>query len=245
MDDSDDKARRNLVVASAAVLLCWIAGIPLTAIAERLLGLSGPDAHFRLDPRRVIGATLAALIYLLLRFRFSLDTAAAHKEMMDEWRQRTRARVHRTVQRALDRFSRTSRPSHIFNGSLWLVAKTLNDSMAETHWKATGNRLAPTVPTLTAYGLGIDSHGQALADPYQGPMTLSAEWAAPTRMSTSGIGGASYKFTGWRKGLIRAKTLAILALYSRSSLQIFLPSVLASAAVLIEVAQLAVAIAHK
>jgi len=85
--DDDDKARRNLVIASGVVLLCWVIGLPLESLAERLLGVSPSSTTTKLVPWRVWTVALLVLGYLSLRFRFAKDTAETVDELKKEWSQ--------------------------------------------------------------------------------------------------------------------------------------------------------------
>lgn len=70
MDDEDSKVRRNLVVASALVLLLVWLKLPLADVAERLLGTKS-SATLQIDAARVWSAVVVVLVYFALRFGFS------------------------------------------------------------------------------------------------------------------------------------------------------------------------------
>lgn len=79
--DEDKKVRRNLVAFSAAVfLLAWL-GIPLSSVAEKLLG----SGQVRLHPLRAWVAAAGVLLYLAMRFHFSGGGKTAFKELGKLW----------------------------------------------------------------------------------------------------------------------------------------------------------------
>ncbi len=87
MDDTNDKLRRNLVVASAAILAAFWVGFRIPSLST--LGGVGviDDAH----APRVWAAAALMLIYLLGRFHFSED----REKMLTAWSEDREARVVR------------------------------------------------------------------------------------------------------------------------------------------------------
>jgi hypothetical protein len=67
IDDSDDKIRRNLVVAGAAVILSAVLQIPVDAVLRKLL----VSEQLSIDEWRLWAVGLAILAYLCVRYRFT------------------------------------------------------------------------------------------------------------------------------------------------------------------------------
>ena len=81
-DDSDDKARRNLVVVSAAIVFgAWLK-LPEKAIAARVFGQDASDV---LQPWRLWAAALALLAYVLWRYRFAPESTLAWQRLKNDF----------------------------------------------------------------------------------------------------------------------------------------------------------------
>jgi len=87
--DDDDKIRRNLVVFSAAVLVVAWLEIPVQPVVAKWLGAEG----WRLHPVKLWLAVLAVDVYLILRFRFGDQTRETAEELTKVHRKRWRASV--------------------------------------------------------------------------------------------------------------------------------------------------------
>lgn len=230
MDDSDDKARRNLVVASAGVLLCGLAGISVTSIVERLLGLNAGASPNHLAPSRVLGATLLILLYLGSRFRFAAQTAEAYAAMKDEWHASIRALVEREIRAELRRYMRTGIESPIFEGTLRALVAERTESMQEGRDSAGNPTAALGRPSIECDAVGVDAQGRGEPSLYAGHLGLSYSWPELGASATGGAMG-SFRIDGARRLAVRAMAVVRMVLYSRSSLQLIIPAFLGTAAI--------------
>lgn len=86
MDDSDDKIRRNLVAASAAIIFTWFLDLKLAG----KVNLFGIVETASVQPRNFWICVTAILVYLMLRFRFDKQTSQLtpvfqHDVRMQHW----------------------------------------------------------------------------------------------------------------------------------------------------------------
>lgn len=104
-EDSDDKIRRNLIVASTAVLLgAWLE-LPAASVMKRLLG---DDISATVQPWRLWTAALALLVYLILRYKFSPGALRAWFLCKEEFARFRRERVKVILDQEFKQFSRTA-----------------------------------------------------------------------------------------------------------------------------------------
>lgn len=111
----DDKARRNLVLVSAAILLAGWLGLPLTDIAERVLNIKTAG---KIDPFRAWLAVMAVMLYLAYRFTFSPDEQAARDAWYTDWTKQRQAFQRRTLMRHLRRALKSGKDSRLFSNAL-------------------------------------------------------------------------------------------------------------------------------
>jgi len=241
--DDDDKARRNLVIASGVVLLCWVIGLPLESLAERLLGVSPSSTTTKLVPWRVWTVALLVLGYLSLRFRFAKETAETVDELKKEWGQLVEGILRNYLRRCLARYSRTGTEPRAFRDSLDAVITEKIESMKDALRELPGSPtqrppLARPIVLLTKVTSSNDSA-------YEGDVEILCAWQTPAgRQQSEGGTRPAFAITGWRRTKLRAFALLNLLVYSRSSLQILLPVVLASTAMAVVIAELTIALAR-
>jgi len=113
MDDTDDKARRNLVFAASVICMCALLGLPLEMVVDRLLGV-GHDAYKGLNPVRLWLCVLLVLAYLATRYRFSEETTTQIANAKLEWERLRADGCEREVRAAIRRLSRTGGDSPVF-----------------------------------------------------------------------------------------------------------------------------------
>lgn len=115
MDDTDDKARRNLVVAAGVICLCAAVGLPLEVVVDRLLGV-GHEAYkgLKVSPVRLWLCVLLVLAYLATRYCFAEETTTQIANAKLEWGVLLAQGCEREVRAALRRLSRTGADSPVF-----------------------------------------------------------------------------------------------------------------------------------
>lgn len=109
MDDDDDKVRRNLVVASALILVWSFLGIPHTVLLEKIGG-----GNAVIDPSRLWAVGLALLIYLLARFRFQPAFGHLREGLASATYNLMVTATHRGFDRLVARFNATWVPNAAF-----------------------------------------------------------------------------------------------------------------------------------
>lgn len=83
--DDDEKIRRNIVVASAAVILASWLRLPLTDIGERFLSVKASCEAVGVSEFRVWAAVLAILAYLGLRYFWSKEVIEAREDLQNAY----------------------------------------------------------------------------------------------------------------------------------------------------------------
>lgn len=117
MSDENDKIRRNLVMASTAIVISSWLDISLVGILKKYMEVNHVvDAESRV---LVIGFVL--MIYLLLRYNFSAEGNAYRFAFSDEIKKQTFSKVSRFTQRQADRYTKTGHESVIFGDGLKLA----------------------------------------------------------------------------------------------------------------------------
>jgi len=206
MDDTDDKARRNLVLAASVICMCALAGLPLEVVVDRLLGV-GHAAYkgLKVSPVRLWLCVLLVLAYLATRYRFAEETTTQIANAKLEWARLLADGCEREVRAALRRLSRTGLDTSVFVES---IART-QGAVFET-------------PGLhTARGEGFE-HIEA----YRG--RVGVDWSSADRRQSSSGHMHEFYITGWRRARVRVNATGFLLIHSRTALQVVIPSVLAA-----------------
>lgn len=211
MDDTDDKARRNLVIVAGVICMCALAGLPLEVVVDRILGV-GHDTYkdLKVSPVRLWLCVLLVLIYLATRYRFAEETATQLSNAKLEWGLLLAQGCEREVRAALSRLNRTGADSPVFK-----------DRMSEVQ------RIALDGPGRNRVDAVVFEH----TEPFQGRVGIS--WKSEDGMSRNTGGRHEFGIIGWRRARIRLNAAGFLLLHSRTALQIVIPSALAGAASLI------------
>jgi hypothetical protein len=110
VDDVEDKFRRNLVVASTTVLLCTFLDVPMSSLANKLIGDQGSN----LSPWKLLCACLALMTYLGLRYWHSDVRSQAYNSLWAEAERLRSGYVQSAIQRDLDRYTSKGMLPHRF-----------------------------------------------------------------------------------------------------------------------------------
>lgn len=221
--DDDDKVRRNLVVASSIILLAAWLGMPLAAVAERMLGISaGSPATFSLSPNRFWSATLFVILYFFLRYRFSSEARRAVRAFRRERQLIFKHRASNFLAKLVATFSRTGKDSGVFNNKL---ADTVTQCVEEM-----ARNTGPTDRELPPWGkpkVVVDSI--VFSKQYSGHSGLFLQWTEPRKGSMAG-GHVAFDITGTHRFWLNlASTVQALG-YSRASIQYVVPLLLSGLA---------------
>lgn len=208
MDDTDDKARRNLVVAAGVICLCAAVGLPLEVVVDRLLGV-GHDSYkgLKVSPVRLWLCVLVVLAYLATRYRFADETTTQIANAKLEWGSLLAQGCEREVRAALRRLSRTGADSPVFK-----------ERMSAVQAKAVEGPGRNRVTTITFEHVG----------PYIGRVGVG--WRSEDdKRGTSGM-RHDFELTGWRRARVQVNAAGFYLFYSRTALQVVIPSTLAASA---------------
>lgn len=226
VEDGDEKTRRNLVVASGALITAWIAGIPVPVVMEKLVG-----REVQLSYWRVFLAALLVLTYMTLRFRFASDTKAAYQNLKAEWRSECCAQIRRAVDRWLMRYTRTGEESKFFGGSLSKAETEATKSIAEARRTVSGERPELGRPRVVGHMSFVDNYGQVDIDPFNSRVHVQYEWNYRSQvLNSTGNLAPEFNITGVHRFWLKAKALVKLVSYTESSLQVLVPAALATIA---------------
>lgn len=211
MDDTDDKARRNLVIAAGVICMSALAGLPLEVIVDRVLGI-GHDAYkgLRVSPMRLWACVTLVLAYLATRYRFADETTTQLANAKLEWGSLLAQGCEREVLAALRRLSRTGADSPIFR-----------DRMAEVQ---------ATAPEGLARGRVSN-----ISFEHKGRYVGRAQWTSGDGLGHTAGHRRAFHITGWRRARVRVNAAGFLLIHSRTALQVVIPSVLAGVACLVAV----------
>lgn len=215
IDDSDGRARRNLVVFSSLVILAAWLGIPPAAVADRAIGPGGA----RLDEWRVWTAVLAVLVYLLLRFRFAGEVRVAVGDALDEWRNRLYSDVKRSLSWRVALCWRYNFHSGAFGGRLRNLIDTLHRPIPGDQARATA------VYRASITNVEFEQWPNARPNPFQGTVFfttvryLDGAWVG----KTTGGRGLPYELKGPRRIALLFWTTLGWLLYSKAALEIVAP----------------------
>jgi hypothetical protein len=115
MEDGDDKIRRNVVVASAIVLLVAWLDLPVQGLAEKLFSVKSDEAS-KIALWKVWSAVLALILYLGLRYRFSPAAKQAFEDVRAVWIERCLSDGSAIVQLDLLRMLNFEERSAVYRG---------------------------------------------------------------------------------------------------------------------------------
>lgn len=144
-EDVEDKLRRNLVGASASILLSTFLDISTTDFAGTLIGNVGN----KVDEWKMYSAALAVFSYLALRYWHSKPRVAAWKLLHEEiWKRRQRF-VKDDIQKDLDRYTNHGLLPRRFANPQRLVQAM---ERTESEWPDSQSRQIPTDSALARVG---------------------------------------------------------------------------------------------
>lgn len=211
MADEDDKIRRNLVVVSSAVLASSYLGMPFAAIWEKIMGPT--KAMVLPQPHELIVCGLVVLLYLALRYRFSIEGEHyinQRKEEMDllHWMY-----VERLVRSQGRTYVSTGRDTRILFPDLPDIRGVVLQDIADHH-KLT------IVEFDTFHAFVIDKK----KDGWRGRVSISLSWRAGA--NNGALEGAATHFivvSRIDRLYVKARTLAAATFYSKSAISVLFP----------------------
>jgi hypothetical protein len=114
-EDTDPKVRRNLVVASALILLVTWLELPVAAITEKALTASN-EIHVK--PFRIWATCFAVLVYLGLRYRFTKEWEILPRYFLNASTRVASDLTYKLLERKLRKFHKTGIEDQVFLGIL-------------------------------------------------------------------------------------------------------------------------------
>lgn len=231
MEDFPDKIRRNLVVFSAAIIIGWFLDLKLIAIAKLFVSAEIESV----SPSKLWIVTACILCYLILRFKFDDNTNSQINSFSNEVRYQKIRYLYTYLSRQLLNIGRASKTSIILPSLSEHVRETIEhykkvDSQRISCQLSISNQDDIKVPADTQYGGTI----------WQGELKVEEKYFSAARQFDS-RGGVAYDFSIPPTGRlwIWIHALARATLYSKSSLELIVPTVLASFALLITIWKIA------
>jgi len=205
-EDTDEKIRRNLIVASTAVLLgAWL-NLPALAIVKRVLG---EDAGSSVQPWRLWAAVIALLLYLSLRYRFSDGVRHAWDTNRAEFQSFRIAAMDAMLVSEAKRYTKTGAESSAFYSEL-------------NSYVASRGGTRKTRPEIALNKITHHTPGKGEAE-------LSLSWSAE-HVSDSSDRPIGFELSKQDSRIANARALVRLLAYSRSSTSMLVPSTMAALA---------------
>jgi hypothetical protein len=209
----DEKVRRNLVVFCGFVLVANFLDVSLAMLVTSFFRLDVTP----LDPLRVLALSLAILIYLAVRYKFSEDGQKFSADLTEEWNRICLERTKRWCRWAVMLY--TKRGIEIPG----IFAGNLNDILrvtSATAYQANGDRQ----PTLKDVTFSMSSTGAHIWK-YQGFATF--RWSltvSGAEVPTDGLVSIEYS----RSTLLALKCVTYLQMwfYSKGSINALIPVLL-------------------
>lgn len=215
MDDTQDKARRNLVFFCSIVLFCGLLGIDEIELVTRVFGgSSGVVAGA--SKMRIVLVALATLFYLSLRYRFSDAFIQFFNSIKGEWEEALKIQAIKTINSHLQNIANKDVYSKILNLNLReFLRNTVTHKI--NYFDETVNY------KVKAANFGFRSFDEGY---------FSIEFQAVEKLgimvySTSGDPKLQYKLDKLNKFAVLLKVILLKCCYSKTSVEHVVPLVLA------------------
>ncbi len=220
MDDTQDKARRNLVFFCSVVLFCGWLGLDEIELVKRVFGGSS-DVIGSASKIRIVLVAFVTLVYLSLRYRFSDAFAKFVESVGKEWYFEVVIQAEKIVKSHLRSMANKDAYSNIFNMNL---RTHLSETISQTSNQLT-DQLIYKVKT-------VDFRFRTLKEG-----SCSFEFEAINHLgqmvySTSGGSVFQYKLDKFNSFSVLLKVFLLKCFYSRTSVEHVVPLVLALATAL-------------
>lgn len=212
-EDTDPKIRRNLVMASAAILLFAWLQVPLPIIADKVNPTAAP---YQLSAWKLWLACLFVLTYLTLRYRFTKDFGEFGRSFRSTaWDYRNH-QIDKLLQKSLNKFYKTGKePPYFFKTLTPLFEKVTPEVQSHRGGKSLGRPL----PVMHDKKIDVDQ--------WKGTIQVSLTWTDGDKFE-AGHSSSSVAFAveGLRKVHITARSYIVTSIYSESSIHHIVPLVL-------------------
>jgi hypothetical protein len=226
-DDSDDKARRNLVLFSTLILLgAWLDLKP-DALVARILG-NTPAAEVSLV--KLWCAVGAAQFYLAWRFQYVTPTRVATDHARKERAAGLKQAAESLLWEHLRRHTTAGKPSKLFEGNLSDPVANYAKGLAQLDEVSTGAVGRPNFGAETEivfqrkgfHGPNVASHEVGYVRPH---------YAWPKRNAFGEGHSIRFHIVGWHRYRVRAVAAWQLCMSSKTGIDIAAPVAMAAAAI--------------
>lgn len=215
MDDTQDKARRNLVFFCSVVLFCGWLGFDEVELVKRVFG-GGSDVVGGASKIRIVLVALTTLVYLSLRYRFSDTFVQFVESIRDEWQSEVMIQARKVINLHLLKMANKDAHSIIFNMNL------------REHLSKTVSQTCNQNAEQLVYKLNVGNFGFRTLE--EGSCSFEFEAVNKSgRMvySTSGGSAFQYKLDALSKFYVLLKVFLLKFFYSKTSVEYVVPLVLA------------------
>lgn len=227
MDESDDsKIRRNLVVFSTLVLLSAWLHISVGQIGKQIFTIDGT----KLDPLDVWLACYAALMYLLVRYRFTSDWGEFDRTFKGNVLELKYTLIDKVLNNALIRYHRFGWDSRMFMPTVKKFCEHETAAMAEDSGKTNLHRALAKVEAK--------NHNNST---WGGLASMSFTWPKDDpRMTAWNVEHREvpYAIPVAHRIIITLRSYLQTMIYSKSSIHYIVPVLLASAAFAVMIASI-------
>jgi hypothetical protein len=220
MDDEDSKIRRNLVTASAVVLLLVWLKLPLADVAERLLGAKA-SGTLQVDAIRIWSAVVAVLIYFALRFVFS-EAVEKGGDTIRLASISSRAGVIEAVVRwELFLFNRFKKESPVFNDELESMLAKESEEMRQELGRHPAGQVAGVHLGKAKVSL---REFQDSTKQWSGAIYVLLHWETEKKGTARSIGSSvDWHIGGYRRWLVVAVAILRVVLLSKVGISLLYP----------------------
>jgi hypothetical protein len=226
MEDTQEKARRNLVVFCSVVLFCAWLGLDELQLIKRVFG--GEYLSSQTSASRAVLVALVVLIYLTLRYRFTVSFQKFLNSVEGVWSSRVSDETKNFLNSHLKSVARKNATSKVFS-------ENIRNSIR------TAYGMSSNVFDDENFELTLSVTNTGFKNPFEGTTNLTVEAKNPTTLQEfASTGGVSYAFKvhGFNRIYVSVKTFVKLVVYSEISVENLVPMAMASLSFVLLVARL-------
>ena len=216
MEDTQEKARRNLVVFCSVVLFCAWLGLDEVQLIKRVFG--GDNLGSGVSATRAVIVALVVVIYLSLRYRFTQSFQSFLHSLSGEWSTRVGNESMNFLNSHLRVAASKSGISGVFSDDIRTKVRTAHG-------------ISSNVFDDENFELKLWVSGITFRNPFEGSTSLTVQAKNNITLqeySSSGSGIYNFKIHGFNKFKVKSKTVIKLVMYSEMSVEHLIPIALAA-----------------
>ncbi len=212
-EETDSKIRRNLVLASTAILLFSWLQVPMPVIADKVNPSAAP---YQLATWRLWVACLVILSYLALRYRFTPEWTQFGKSFIGTAWDKRNQHIDKLLQSSLINFHKRGKEPPYFFNTLTSIADKASEDIRSHGMHDTLPRALPALDGKINGG-----------DQWKGTVQLSFSWVEGEKLLASSSGSSiAFAVEGAMKTWITLRSYIYTAAYSESSIRYLVPLIL-------------------